>query len=126
MVVAFASARPWRRHPHGVEVGLLRHTPGAVVDGYGDPDTWTGPVPIRGCVVAPGAVVEGFEPNREGVGVEFTLYMPPGTTVGARDRVILPGHADPFDVLGPGKDWGRNPFTGRAGGVVVEVGRFDG
>ena len=126
MPVAFASYLPWRRHPYGGEVGLLRHSPGAVVDGYEEPDSWAGPVPVRGCAVAPGAVVEDFEANREGVGVAFTVYMPPGTTVSARDRVILPGHTDAFDVLGPGKDWGRNPFTGGASGVVVEVGRFDG
>jgi len=126
MVVAFASARPWRRHPYGVEVGLLRFTPGAVVDGYGEPDTWTGPVPIPGCALAPGAVVEPFEANREGAGVSFTLYMPPGTTVSARDRVLLPGYAEPFDVLGSGRDWGRNPFTGKPSGVVVELGRFEG
>ena len=126
MVVAFASARPWRRHPYGIEVGLLRFTPGAVVDGYGEPDTWTGPVPVAGCAVAPGVVVEPFEANREGAGVSFTLYMPPGTTVSARDRIQLPGHAEPFDVLGAGRDWGRNPFTGKPSGVVVELGRFDG
>lgn len=126
MVVAFATALPWRRHPYGVTVGLLRFTPGEVIDGYGEPDTWAGPVPIGGCAVAPGAVVEPFEANREGAGVEFTLYMPPGTAVSARDRVTLPGHSEPFDVLGGGKDWGRNPFTGKPAGVVVEVGRFDG
>lgn len=126
MAVAFGTAARWRRHPHGVEVGLLKHNPGAVVDGYAEPDSWTGPVPIAGCAVAPGAVVEPFEANREGSGVQFTVYFPPGTTVAARDRVILPGHADPFDVLGGGRDWGVNPFSGKPAGVVVEVGRFDG
>jgi hypothetical protein len=126
MVVAFASYLPWRRHPYGVTVNLLRHSPGAVVDGYEEPDTWLAPIPVPGCALAPGAVVEGFEANREGVGVEFTLYMPPGMTVKARDRISLPGHADPFEVIGPGRDWGRNPFTGRASGVVVQLGRFDG
>lgn len=126
MPVVFATGAPWRRHPYGISVGLLRHSPGAVVDGYEEPDSWTGPVPVAGCALAPGDVVEDFEANREGVGVEFTLYMPPGTTVSARDRVTLPNHADPFDVLGPGRDWGRNPFTGEASGVVVQLGRFDG
>lgn len=126
MVIAFATALPWRRHPYGVTVGLLRFTPGAVVDGYSEPDTWTGPVPIAGSAVAPGDVVEPFEANREGTGVQFTWYAPPGTTVHARDRAVLPGHAEPFDVLGFGKDWGRNPFTGKQAGVVVQLGRFDG
>ena len=126
MAVAFATSARWSRHPFGVTVGLLRFTPGAVVDGYGEPDSWSSPIPFAGCVVAPGAVVEPFEANREGSGVEFTVYFPPGTTVSARDRVQLPGHSEPFDVLGAGRDWGRSPFSGRPSGVVVEVGRFDG
>jgi hypothetical protein len=126
MLVAFGSYLPWRRHPYGIEVGLLRHSPGAVVDGYEEADSWLAAIPVPGCALAPGDVVEDFEANREGVGVEFTLYMPPGSTVNARDRIQLPGHTDPFEVVGPGKDWGRNPFTGRASGVVVQLGRFDG
>jgi len=126
MVVAFASYLPWRRHPYGVTVNLLRHSPGAVVDGYEEAESWLAPIPVPGCALAPGDVSEEYEANREGVGVEFTLYMPPGMTVKARDRISLPGYTDPFEVLGPGKDWGRNPFTGKQAGVVVQLGRFDG
>jgi hypothetical protein len=114
------------RHPFGLTAGVLRHVPGTVVDGYQEPDSWSGPVWVAGCAVAPGAVAEAFEPNRDGVGVEFTVYFPPGSVVGARDRVTLPGHADPFDVTGTPQDWGRNPFTGSPSGVVVQLGRFDG
>lgn len=114
------------RHRFGVTVEVLRHSPGAVVDGYEEPDSWATGFFARGCVVAPGAVVEDFEPNREGAGVEFTVYMPPGVSVGVRDRVVLPGHSEPFDVLGSPRVWGQNPFTGAQSGVVVEVGRFDG
>ena len=114
------------RHRFGVTVELWRHVPGAVVDGYAGADEWSGPVLVRGCAVAPGAVAEVFEPNRDGAGVEFTVYMPPGVPVSARDRVVLPGHADPFEVSGQPQDWGRNPFTGRPSGVVVQLGRFDG
>ena len=115
-----------RRHRFGVTVELWRHVPGAVVDGYTEADEWSGPVLLRGCAVAPGAVVEEFEPNRDGAGVEFTVYAPPGVVVSARDRVVLPGHAEPFEVKGAPQVWGRNPFTGSEAGVVVEVGRFDG
>lgn len=114
------------RHPFGVTVGVLPHIPGAVVDGYAGPDTWGAPVFYPGCAVAPGAVAEVFEPNRAGVGVEFTVYFPPGAAVGAHDRVSLPGHADPFGVAGAAQDWGRNPFTGQSSGVVAQLGRFDG
>jgi len=114
------------RHPFGVDVGVLAHVPGAVVDGYQDADSWGAPVVYSGCAVAPGAVVEVFEPNRDGAGVEFTVYFPPGAVVGVRDRVSLPGHADPFDVTGTAQVWGRSPFTGGPSGVVVQVGRFDG
>jgi hypothetical protein len=126
MAVAFGSYLPWRRHPYGVTVWLRRHSPGAVVDGYEEADTWLPAIPVPGCALAPGVVVENFEANREGVGVEFTLYMPPGTTVKAHDRISLPGQSDPFEAIGPGKDWGRNPFTGKSSGVVVQLGRFDG
>ena len=54
------------------------------------------------------------------------MYFPPGARVGPRDRVVLPGHVEPFEVGGVARDWGRNPFTGSPSGVVVEVGRFDG
>ena len=114
------------RHPFGVEVEVLRHEPGAVVDGYEEPDTWSTGFFARGCVVAPGAVAEVFEPNRDGVGVDFTIYFPPGVTVVARDRVRLPGHDEPFEVKGAPQDWGRNPFSGASSGVVAQVGRFDG
>ena len=114
------------RHPFGVQVEVLRHTPGAVVDGYAGPGEWSGPVLLRGCAVAPGAVVESFEPNRDGAGVEFTIYAPPGVVVGPRDQVVLPGHEGRFEVTGTPQVWGRNPFTGGESGVVVEVGRFDG
>jgi hypothetical protein len=115
-----------RRHPFGVEVEVLRHSPGDVVDGYEEQDTWSTALFARGCVVAPGAVSEDFEPNRDGVGVDFTVYFPPGVSVGPRDRVVLPGHEEPFEVKGQPQDWGRNPFSGSSSGVVVQVGRFDG
>jgi hypothetical protein len=114
------------RHPFGVPVGVLPHVPGAVVDGYQEADSWGAAVVYAGCAVAPGAVAEVFEPNRDGAGVEFTVYFPPGAVVGPRDRVELPGHADPFEVGGVAQDWGRNPFTGGPSGVVVQLGRFDG
>ena len=114
------------RHPFGVSVSVLPNVAGAVVDGYQEADTWGAPVVYAGCAVAPGAVAEVFEPNRDGAGVEFTVYFPPGAVVGSRDRVSLPGHADPFEVAGVAQDWGRSPFTGKASGVVVQLGRFDG
>lgn len=114
------------RHPYGVTVGVLPFVPGAVVDGYAEADSWGAAVEYPGCAVAPGAVVEVFEPNRDGAGVEFTVYFPPGADVGSRDRVVLPGYAEPFEVTGSPQVWGVNPFTGAESGVVVQVGRFDG
>jgi hypothetical protein len=114
------------RHRFGVTVELYRHVPGATVDGYAEPDEWSGPVLLHGCAVAPGAVVEAFEPNRDGAGVEFTIYAPPGVDVGSRDRVKLPGHTEPFEITGSPQAWGRNPFTGGESGVVLQVGRFEG
>lgn len=111
--------------PNGVTVGLMAHQPGEVVDGYETEDSWADPESIEDSAIAPGNTVEDFEPNREGVSVEFTWYAPPGTTVGSKDKAVIPGHRDPLDVVGFGKAW-ANPFTGTDFGVVVLLGRFDG
>ena len=113
------------RFPKGVTIHVQRHTPGEVVDGYETEETWSDPEPITHCAVAPGDVVEPFEPNREGSSVQYTVYAPVGTQIGKDDRVLIPGEADPLDTIGPSREW-VSPFTGKRFGVVVKVGRFDG
>lgn len=110
---------------NGVTIHVLRHTPGEVVDGYEAEEAWSDPEPITHCAVAPGDVVEPFEPNREGSSVQYTVYAPPGTQIGKDDRILIPGEAAPLDAIGQGAEW-SSPFTGKRFGVVIKVGRFDG
>ena len=114
------------RHPFGVTVSFEARTGGGVVDGFEQPATWGDPVAVDGCAVAPmppaelAGMVDRVSPDR----VQCTVYAPRGTSAMPRDRVTVPG-LGVLDVL-DSADWGMNPFTGLAAGVVVLCGRFDG
>mgnify|MGYP006334150027 FL=1 len=110
---------------NGLTVHVLRRIPGELVDGYETEETWSDPEPVTHCAIAPGDVVEPFEPNRDGSSVQYTVYAPAGTQVGKDDRILIPGESVPLDAIGPGREW-VSPFTGRRFGVVIKVGRFDG
>lgn len=80
-------------------------------------------------VVVPGVGVEprpSGEPTQEArnaVMSGFTLYLPTGTEIGPQNRVLARGET--YEVLGEPAEW-RNPFTGWAPGVVVQVERVEG
>lgn len=93
---------------------------GNPVDSWGDPES----LPAHG--IQPGAMNEPGEPGRNADEVLWSVLAPAGTVVGVRDKVILPGIADEFDVIGHPKDYTMGPWLNEVAGVVIEVGRVNG
>ena len=110
---------------HGEEVAILEATEST--DDYDNAvESWDEPTTVafvQGVGVEPRPAGESFVDSRNAVTSGFTLYMPPGTTVTPQQRVAVRGEVWP--VQGEPAVW-RNPFTGWAPGVVVQVGRTDG
>lgn len=82
---------------------------------------WSAPtlITVAGCSVQPGATAEDNE-NREGVSVEFTVYMPDGADVTATDRVRLA--SGDYVVVGEPERW-KSP-TGTLSHVKVLLQRW--
>lgn len=113
--------------PHGETVTRIRAQ--QVVDRYGN-KAWDWPnatrTTIARCGVAQGSrgsAAEVLTAERDAVISDVTVYMPTGTDVLATDRLEIRGLT--FEVVGSPFDW-RNPFTGRAFGVVVNANRVEG
>lgn len=106
---------------HGETVTIL-HPGSSAEDDYGDTTTatWTAE-DVAGCAVAPGASEENNR-RQATVSVDFTVYMPAGTTVEPEARMMVRGDTDDdtYEVVGEPADW-RSPFTGWRPGVVVEL-----
>lgn len=102
------------------------HSTGEIVDGYQEGESWADPVPIEKCAVAWGNSTEPYEANRDGVSLDGRVFGPPGWLPSPRDKLMIPGHDEPFDVIGYPRDWSVNPFDGTRGGTEVLFGRFDG
>lgn len=120
--------------PHGETVTI--QTAGTTTDPYsGDPtpawelgvgQTWmTAPsqVTVAGVGIEPRPSSEPVENARNSVVSGYTLYLPPGTSVTAQNRVVVRGGT--YNVLGDPATW-RSPFTGWEPGIVVQVGRTEG
>lgn len=75
--------------------------------------------------IAPGAMREPSEPNRDLSIIAYTLYGPAaGAPTSAAAQVVLDGVT--YSVDGTPKDWTRGPGPVGVGGVVVELTRAEG
>lgn len=110
--------------PYGETVAVL--TAAEVEDPYsGDSqEDWSDPtsVSIGGVGVEPRPSGEPLQDARNQVTSGFTLYMPEGTTITARNRVTVRGGM--YKVIGDPADW-RSPLTGWRPGIVVQVERTE-
>lgn len=105
--------------PHGETVIVRRGTP--VVDPYSGEESglsWTTPTdtPVAGCAVARSGTRESLLDGQAPVDADFEVYMPAGTDVTPRDRLVIRGYE--CEVRGVPFDW-VNPFTGWAPGLAV-------
>jgi len=113
--------------PHGETVSVI--TAGTTVDPYSSTSTaedWNTPVsvvPVAGVGVEPRPSGEPVQDARNAVTSGYSLYMPVGTAVTARNRVIVRGGT--YAVLGEPAVW-VNPFTGWEPGLVVQCERIEG
>lgn len=86
---------------------------------FADPAPWE----VRG--VAPGAMVEPGDPNRDRSDIAWTVYADASDDVPTeRDRVDFLG--DTYEVAGRPADWTHGPWENPAAGVVVELKRTEG
>lgn len=112
---------------HGETVVILRGT--TVDDPYSnEPGTsldWRSPArnPIEGCAIEPRYSNERESTYSDPIIVGLRVFMPPGTDVTSRDRLEVRGEV--YEVEGIPFDW-RNPFTGWAPGVEVNIKRLEG
>lgn len=109
---------------YGETVSVL--SPGSAADPYSGEtqDDWSSPtsVSVAGVAVEPRPSGEPLQNARNQVTSGFTLYVPSGTTISARNRVTVRG--DTFNVVGEPATW-RSPFTGWEPGLVVQVERTE-
>ena len=91
---------------------------GNPVAGHGDPE----PLPAHGW--APGASRESLEAGRDADEVAWTVYLPAGVSIDARDLVILDGTE--YAVNGNSLDWSHGPWGNPVAGIVVELVRKEG
>lgn len=78
---------------------------------------------IPGCGVAPRVSEEPLGEGRALVSTGLVVFAPTGADIGRLDRVIARGET--WDVDGDPADW-RNPFTGWAPGLAVNLKRIGG
>ncbi|MDN5725162.1 MAG: hypothetical protein L0G99_04410 [Propionibacteriales bacterium] len=95
--------------------GKQRDPLGNISEGWGDPE----PLKVQG--IAPGAMVEPGEANRDASRIAWTLYCPAGTEVGERDRIDIAGQT--YEVAGRPKPFDQGPWdwTRGLGGTVIEL-----
>ena len=66
----------------------------------------------------PGGTSEPFTPGHDRVVTTPTIYCPPGTVVGAHDKITVRGK--PFKVDGDPLDF-RNPYDSLMGNVTIKL-----
>ena len=88
-------------------------------------ENWATPseVEVDGVGVEPRPSSEDHRDARNAVTSGFTLYVPAGTAVTAKNRIRVRG--DVYEVDGEPAEW-RNPFTGWQPGLVVQTKRMEG
>ena len=75
--------------------------------------------------VAPGAMADPANPNRDLGEVAYTVHADADSQPPTRlDKVVIDG--EPFDVDGDPADWTRGPWPNPVAGVVVELKRSEG
>jgi hypothetical protein len=114
------------RVKHGETVTVLRA--GTKVDPFSGEEIaedWATPnrTDVEGCVVVPRTTSEPLEAGRAPVIVGYTVHMPWGTEITARDRVELYGEV--WQVDGYPFPW-KNAFTGTEHGVEVQLKKVTG
>lgn len=84
------------------------------------------PVPVPGCVFAPGGSTETLG-NQDTVTDQPTVYAPTGTAVDAVSAVTIPGFGT-YEVDGSPNFWPANPMTGwqPPNSVVVKLKQVTG
>lgn len=103
----------------------LRTYTEAGLDDFGNPvRTWVErPWIVTG--MAPGAIQDPMQPNREASIVAWTVYAEKSATPPTdADQVLVDGAWLP--VNGRPADWTRGPYGVDPGGLVVELRRADG
>lgn len=96
-------------------------------DDFGNPvPTWVeGDWPVSG--IAPGAMDEPGQSNRDLSVVVWTLYGPKsgGYPKSSQAEVMVPFDGEWFPVNGHPKDWTLGPWSHPTAGIVVELRRAD-
>lgn len=103
---------------HHRYAGTVRNAHGQTVVSYADP------VELHGVGVAPGASTEPRDGGSYRVVSQTTIYVPPGTTVDARDQFTVRGIK--YGVEGDAAGEWRNPYTGWNPGSAVTLRRISG
>lgn len=111
--------------PYGELVEVLAATT-STDEYHNEVEDWTDPETVdsdpRAGVEPRPSTFENTD-SRNAITDGYTLYLRPGVTVTALNRVRVRGEI--WQVQGPPAVW-RSPLTGWEPGVVVQVGRVDG
>ena len=75
------------------------------------------------CMVAPGLGSDVVSPYKDGIVIDFTLYLPNDHGIQNSDRLIVRG--DECKIEGVVANW-HNPKNGRRPGGVVHVRKVEG
>lgn len=94
-------------------------------DSHGNPiKTFAPAVDLKVCGIAPGAMAEPDNINRDLSVVLFSLFCPAGTVVGELDRIVM--GVDEYDIEGRPKDYTQGPWDNSIAGVVIELKATEG
>lgn len=104
-------------------VEVRRWTTGEL-DAHNNPsEGWSEPVPIKVYGWEVPRTAEPLKAGRDLVVVDLSLLVPPGTEIGAHDRVVLQDRE--YEVVGEVEDAGNGPF-GFNPGATVQLRRTEG
>lgn len=111
--------------PFSATLGVRRRIEGAT-DAHGNPVvTYAAPVDWPVWAIAPGAMDEPHEPNRDLSLILWTVYAPQDAALpGELDLVVL--DATEYAVEGRARDYTRGPWPHPTAGAVVELKRAEG
>lgn len=88
-------------------------------DEYGNEiDDWNTPVDLGIYAYNPGTTSEPFLPGHSRVITQPAIYVPEGTSIGARDKLLIRGI--PHEVDGVMLDY-RNPYDDSMDGIQVNL-----